>query len=244
MSAHLIVLLKQKLTGVNAREAKRRRFHVSGSPGKHQWLQSAYDPGCRLCSGVSSFPPLAVNTDGCASRRSSDSLVMFRRKKRERGKETLLLDGVGRERRRGAAGGGRRGRGSGMVSWFKLGGSALRAMGALRGSPPSMAAVFTGGWLLGSSISSWQMAAFTMAAIREQEEYLNKVEAELVKELKRLKLEIMDELEESEARFDRELAVLKMMARMAMEKEMRMATEEEAASPGPLQGESGDFGDV
>uniref|UniRef100_A0A0E0L6E0 Uncharacterized protein n=1 Tax=Oryza punctata TaxID=4537 RepID=A0A0E0L6E0_ORYPU len=180
MSAHLIVLLKQKLTGVNAREAKRRRFHVSGSPGKHQWLQSAYDPGCRLCSGVSSFPPLAVNTDGCASRRSSDSL----------------------------------------------------------------AAVFTGGWLLGSSISSWQMAAFTMAAIREQEEYLNKVEAELVKELKRLKLEIMDELEESEARFDRELAVLKMMARMAMEKEMRMATEEEAASPGPLQGESGDFGDV
>lgn len=51
---------------------------MSGSPGRHQWLQSAYDPGCRLCSGVSSFPPLTVNTDGCASRRSSDSRVMSR----------------------------------------------------------------------------------------------------------------------------------------------------------------------
>ncbi|XP_052156966.1 uncharacterized protein LOC127774723 [Oryza glaberrima] len=136
-----------------------------------------------------------------------------------------------------------------MAAWFKLGGSAVRAMGALRGSPPAMASVFTGGWLLGSSISSWQTLKVAEQQIdalaREQEEYLNKFEAKWVEELNRLKLEMMNELEESEERLNREIDVLKMMVRIAMEeKEMRMAMEEEAASPGPLQGESGDLGDV
>lgn len=70
---------KCTLEGGLIKESSKSTFQVSGSPGRHQWLQSAYVSGCRCCSVVNGFPSLViVYTDGCASIRSSERWVIFR----------------------------------------------------------------------------------------------------------------------------------------------------------------------
>ena len=57
--------------------ANRIRFHVSGNPGRHQCMQSAWRIGSALSSAVSILPPVSVYTDVCASMRYSESCVML-----------------------------------------------------------------------------------------------------------------------------------------------------------------------
>lgn len=52
-------------------------FHVSGKPGRHQWMQSANLRGLACCSFVRSLPCRSVCTDVCASLRISDNAVML-----------------------------------------------------------------------------------------------------------------------------------------------------------------------
>lgn len=55
---------EEPLEESRTKEAYSNLFHVSGSPGKHQWLQSGKG--------------LVANMDECASIRYCDNLVMFR----------------------------------------------------------------------------------------------------------------------------------------------------------------------
>lgn len=54
-------------------------FHVSGKPGRHQWMQSANIAGLACCSGLSILPWRMVWTEVCASFLYSDNLVMLRK---------------------------------------------------------------------------------------------------------------------------------------------------------------------
>lgn len=58
--------------------AYRISFHVSGTPGKHQWMQSAKFFGSDRCFFVNSLPFRSPYTDVWASFRYSDSWVMFK----------------------------------------------------------------------------------------------------------------------------------------------------------------------
>lgn len=52
-------------------------FHVSGRPGKHQWMQSAYVAGSACWSVVSILPWRMVQTEVWASFRYSERAVIF-----------------------------------------------------------------------------------------------------------------------------------------------------------------------
>lgn len=59
------------------KDAYKSLFHVSGSPGKHQWLQSGWDFSCSCCTVFKSFSCFLAYKAGCASLLYSDSFVMF-----------------------------------------------------------------------------------------------------------------------------------------------------------------------
>lgn len=52
-------------------------FHVSGNPGRHQWIQSAYIAGSACCLGVNILPCRIVYNEVCASFLYSDIRVIF-----------------------------------------------------------------------------------------------------------------------------------------------------------------------
>lgn len=77
VSILIIVLQFTKRQDRDIIRVYKNSFHVSGKPGRHQWIQSAYIAGSACCAGVSNLPCLVVYNEVCAAFLYSDILVIF-----------------------------------------------------------------------------------------------------------------------------------------------------------------------